>query len=80
MPPLGMVPPGQATTEQRACAPGVPEVPGQVNTAVGVTESAPAASGPSFEERLAKLESLKEKGLVSEEEYATTRKQILADI
>ena len=42
--------------------------------------ASPAKSGRTIEERLVSLNSLKEKGLISEEEYSLKRKQILDDL
>ncbi|HVR40871.1 MAG TPA: SHOCT domain-containing protein, partial [Thermoanaerobaculia bacterium] len=39
--------------------------------------SAPPSTAPSTEERLRKLDDLKKKNLISEEEYARKRKEIL---
>ena len=42
--------------------------------------AAPAAAAPSIEDRLAKLKSLVEKGLISEDDFAKKRDAILAEI
>ena len=52
----------------------VTEPPGQVNA------SPSGGDDTSMEARLAKLESLKEKGLISEEEYAIKRKKMIDEI
>ena len=46
----------------------------------GQPGAAPAASGPTPEERLAKLASLKEKGLITDEEFAQKKSAILAEL
>lgn len=58
-----------------AGAPGMGMAPGHAPAA-----AAPAGGAPSIEDRLARLASLKEKGLISEEEFASRRNAILAEI
>lgn len=58
-----------------AMAPGMGGPPGAAPAA-----AAPAGGAPSIEDRLARLASLKEKGLISDEEFASRRNAILAEI
>ena len=46
----------------------------------GAAPQQPAASGPSLADRLKKLKSLLEQGLIDEATFAAKRDQILADI
>ena len=55
----------------------------QPNFAIGGAPqaAAPAASAqPSIEDRLARLAGLKEKGLISDEEFASRKNAILAEL
>jgi len=57
---------------------GYPAAPGGAPAAPGGAPA--AASAPSIEDRLAKLVSLKEKGLINDEEFAGRKNAILAEI
>ena len=59
-------------------------VPGRASVAPAVAMPAPTVSGPparpAIRERLAELEELKGRGLLTEEEYAAKRKEILGSL
>ena len=58
-----------------ACPPG-----GAAPAAPAATPAAPAPAVASPEERLRKLQELRDKGLITEQEYATRRKEILQSL
>jgi len=61
-----------ATVPTTGIVPAIATVPSKA--------TAPAATTRSFEERLTTLNQLRDKGLISDEEYAMKRKQILEDL
>ncbi len=86
--------PGQPGYPQQAQAPGgYPQAPGGYGPPPGAPPGAPAAfpqagppaaaapaGGPTVEERLAKLQDLKSKGLISEEDFNARKNKILEEL
>ena len=66
---------------QQPAPSAVTEPPGQVTDPPGKVNASPSGGDDtSVEARLAKLDSLKEKGLISEEEYAIKRKKMIDEL
>ena len=71
-----------ALLEQLARTSAVAPAPKVAPVAEAMTAPAPAAApaAPTLEDRLKKLKSLKEAGLIDDQEYATKRAELLKDI